>query len=278
MSAVTGQQGVGTTVSEFNTLTFVVQMMLQKVQTVTLVKVISCSNSGGLSPVGTVTVQPLVNQMTGNRQAVAHGQIFNIPYLRIQGGANAVIIDPEPGDLGMAAFCSRDISAVKSAKGSANPGSFRMFDWADGLYLGGFLNGTPQQYIQFSAGGITVVSPTKITLQAPTVEVDASALFKVSTADAEIDSTGPVGIQGTTVAATGSASVTLTAPAIGLAGPVSQTGGVASSFSGDLTGSGLVQGATVRTAGGVDLGTHEHHAGTYNIGGTPVTGDSGAPI
>jgi phage gp45-like len=46
---------------------------------------------------------------------------------------------------------------------------------ADGLYFGGLLNGTPAQYVQFTEGGINIVSPSKVTVVAPAVEVDASA-------------------------------------------------------------------------------------------------------
>lgn len=35
------------------------------------------------------------------------------------------------------------------------------------LYLGGVLNGVPQQYVRFTAEGIEVVSPTKVTVRAP---------------------------------------------------------------------------------------------------------------
>jgi hypothetical protein len=128
-----------------------------------------------------VNVQPLVNQVSGNGTAQAHGPIYNIPYLRIQGGANAIILDPQANDIGMACFCSRDISAVKSSKAQANPGSARMWDWADGLYIGGYLNGVPNQYVQFNADGISVVSPTAVTLQAPQVTITASTGVTVTT-------------------------------------------------------------------------------------------------
>lgn len=185
-----GQQGVGTQQSEYNTLAFVFQQLLQKIQTATLVEVLSVTNAGGVTPVGMVSVKPLVNQMTGNRVAVPHGEIFNIPYLRLQGGANAVILDPEVGDIGMAAFCSRDISAVKNSKAAASPGSFRMFDWADGLYFGGFLNGAPTQYFRFSTAGIDVVSPTKIRLLAPEVEIQASTSVLINSPAITIEGGG----------------------------------------------------------------------------------------
>ncbi|KAG1078294.1 hypothetical protein G6F40_016769 [Rhizopus arrhizus] len=75
----------------------------------------------------------------------------------------------------MAAFGSRDLSAVKASKQQSNPGSWRTHDIADGLYFGGLLNGTPVQYVQFTAGGINVVSPSKVTVQAPNIELNAAA-------------------------------------------------------------------------------------------------------
>ncbi len=177
---VFGQQSVGTQANDYNELVFVFNQLLQSVQTLTLVKVLSVTNSGGVAPVGMVSVQPMVNQMTGNRIAVPHGPIYNIPYMRVQGGTNAIILDPEIGDIGLMGCCSRDISAVKNAKAASNPGSFRTFDWADGLYIGGYLNGTPTQYVRFEAGGIDIVSPTKITLTAPVVDIEASTSVTIN--------------------------------------------------------------------------------------------------
>jgi hypothetical protein len=152
-----------------NNLNFVIQQALSKVQTATIVKVIACSNDGGVSPVGTVDVQILVNQISGQKVATPHVTMYGLPYLRIQGGSNAVIIDPQPGDIGIAVFASRDLTNVKSTKAQANPGSFRMHDFADGMYLGGLLNGVPSQYVQFGSGGVSIVSPDTITLQAPNI-------------------------------------------------------------------------------------------------------------
>lgn len=162
--------------SEYNALRFLMQSMLSTLRTATLVRIISCTNDGGVSPVGFVDVQPLVNQLDGFGNAVPHVKVYRLPYLRIQGGANAVIMDPQPGDIGVAAFADRDISSVKSTRAQANPGSARMFDMADGMYLGGMLNGTPTQYVQFTDGGISIVSPAKITLSAPVIELDGQLI------------------------------------------------------------------------------------------------------
>lgn len=159
---------------EYGAVMFVVQQALARLSTSTLVRVVAVTNAGGVAPVGFVDVQPLVNQLDGAGNAVPHGVLHNLPYFRLQGGTDAIILDPKVGDIGIAVFASRDISAVKASKAQANPGSWRAHDMADGLYVGGLLNGTPVQYVQFSAGGINVVSPAKVTVQAPDIEMNAS--------------------------------------------------------------------------------------------------------
>lgn len=162
--AVFGQAAPQVEQSDYNTTVFLIQQGILKVQTMTLVKVLACTNTGALAASGTVDVQPLVNQMTGNRLSIPHKPLYKMPYQRMQGGGGAVILDPVPGDIGLALFASRDISGVKTAKGQANPGSFRSYNYADGIYLGGVLNGIPSVYVQFFTGlilGAPVVSTTE---------------------------------------------------------------------------------------------------------------------
>ena len=175
-SGIQGLQTPSSGASEFNAMEFLVRSILSRVATTTLVKVKACTNTGGVSPVGFVDVMPLVNQIDGDGNAVPHGTIYRCPYMRIQGGANAVIIDPQPGDIGVAIFASRDISGVIANKGQANPASGRTFDMADGLYLGGFLNGTPTQFVAFSDGGITITTPTTLTINAPTTTFNGKVI------------------------------------------------------------------------------------------------------
>lgn len=181
---------------------FIIQMTLGRAATATLVKVVAVTNAGELSPVGFVDVQPLVNQIDADGKPTPHGVIYGIPYFRIQGGTDAVIMDPKAGDIGMAAFASHDISSVKANKAQANPGSRRRFDMADGMYFGGLLNGTPAQYLQFQSDGIKVVSPSKITCVAPSVEINASTQCKVTSPDIQLVGntkvTGNLNITGTT--------------------------------------------------------------------------------
>ena len=187
----------------YNNLRFVVEQALANVQTATIVKVIACSNDGGLSPVGTVDVQILANQVSigsgGQMVGTPHLTMYGLPYLRVQGGANAIIIDPQPGDIGIAVFASRDITNVKSTKAQANPGSFRTHDFSDGMYIGGLLNGVPTQYIKFLDTGIEIVSPNNLRMT-------------VGSASVEIMESGEVSITAPTLTANiaGAANITAT--------------------------------------------------------------------
>lgn len=167
-----GQTDSTTTQGEWNAQRFMIQQQIMKLQTSLPVEVLAVYG-GGVAPVGQVKIRVLVPSITGDDRVVDYPEIDNVPYMRLQGGTNAVIIDPEPGDMGMACFASRDISAVKSARQAAPPGSRRAYDFSDAMYCGGFLNKTPVQYIQFDTAGITVFSPTEVKVEAPVVKVDS---------------------------------------------------------------------------------------------------------
>lgn len=180
--------------SDVGSLTAVIKSIVLKIQTVTLVEIISCTNDGEFSEVGFVDVRPLVYQITGDQKIVEHGIIYNIPYFRLQGGVNAVILDPKPGDIGMCGFCSRDISSVKNNKKASAPGSMRTYDWSDGLYFGGFLNGVPEQYIRFHPQGIEIYSPKNIKIEAAgDVDIIAGGSMK-STSQKEMSMTSSSGM------------------------------------------------------------------------------------
>jgi len=145
MSVPVGMLQIPNLWGDFNNVSFAIRQALAKIQTAMLVQVVSCTNDGGVSAVGSVNVIILVNQQNSAGIGLQEGQLVNLPYMRIQGGANAVILDPQPGDIGIAVFASRDISAVIATKKQANPATFRTYDFSDGLYVGGVLNGVPSQ-------------------------------------------------------------------------------------------------------------------------------------
>lgn len=162
---VFGQQRLGSGNTPFNELSFVIQQALARLNVATLVEVVAV-HGGSTGPVGLVDVRPLVNQVDGAGNAMPHATIYGVPFFRVQGGANAVIVDPAPGDIGFALFADRDLSSVKAAAGPANPGSERRFDMADALYFGGWnITTPPTAYVQVTQAGINLVLPGGTSLE-----------------------------------------------------------------------------------------------------------------
>jgi hypothetical protein len=169
--------------SPFNAMAFVFDQLASGMATAALVQVQAVTNTGGVIPAGFVDVLPLVNQIDGVGNATPHGTLHSLPYCRVQAGTNAVILDPVVGDIGIAAFCSRDISSVKVGQAQANPGSRRKFDMADGVYLFGVQGiAAPTQYVAFSSTGIAIVSPTAISLTAPAISLTATGAITLMSA------------------------------------------------------------------------------------------------
>lgn len=224
--------------SAYNELVFQINAIMKRVNTCMPVQV-KAVKAGGLGPVGFVDVQVMVTQLTGNNTVVANPSIQNVPYFRVQGGKNAVIIDPQVGDIGVACFCQRDISSVKKVRAVAPPGSHRMFSFSDAVYFGGTLNGTPEQYIKFDGSGIAVYSPTKITCTAPEILMEAEN------------------------------SITMDAPLVEITGSIGQTGekGTGAKFTGGIENTG---GTT--SSNGIVVETHLHP------GVEPGGSNTGTPI
>lgn len=183
----TGQRRPQSDANQFSAIIFVIKQYLAGVRTAMPVIVRGVRNPGGVEPVGSVDVEPLVAQLDGTGNIVAHGIIYDIPYFRIQGGKNAVIIDPDVGDIGLAVVADRDVTNVKATKSFAAPGSKRRNHFSDGFYFGGFMNGKPEQYIHFATTGINIVSPVAINMQAPNIILSADTAITLKAPDIELD-------------------------------------------------------------------------------------------
>lgn len=147
--------------SDFSVIAFIVRQMMAQLDTMKLVKVTKVTGgAGALGAAGTVDVQLLVNQLDGSGNSTPNGVVYGIPYFRLQGGKNAVICDPVVDDVGFVVCSDRDISNVKSKKGQANPGSYRRYNVSDGVYVGGVLNETPEQWIRFTEDTVEVGDKT----------------------------------------------------------------------------------------------------------------------
>lgn len=163
--------------SDFNAQSHLIQSMTAQMATATLGLVLAVT-PGGIGGSSFVDIQPMVAQSDGAGNTTPHGIIHNVPVFRLQSGGSAVVLDPVVGDIGIVVFASRDISAVKASRMPAQPGSARRFDMADGLYIGGVLNGGASQYIRFVAGGgIDIVATGQVNITASgAVAITSSAL------------------------------------------------------------------------------------------------------
>lgn len=152
-----GQMRPNDGTDSFNAICFMVQQMIAQIDTMKIVRVEKVTAGSGTPPAaGTVDVLPLVSQIDGNGNVTEHGTVHGIPFFRLQGGKNAVICDPEVGDIGYVVIADRDISNVRSAKKPSPPGSRRKYDVADGVYVGSILADAPEQYAWFTSTGIKV--------------------------------------------------------------------------------------------------------------------------
>ena len=167
--------------SELARIQFLIRSALSGVRTALPVQVTAVSNDGGVSPIGRVSVQPMIGALDGSGQIWQHAVIENVPYMRIQGGSNAVILDPAVGDIGIATVSDRDITAVKYSGQAGGPGSNRKFSLSDMVYLMTIIGAAPTQYVQFTPTGINVVSPNDVAVTAggnATVTANGAATIK----------------------------------------------------------------------------------------------------
>jgi hypothetical protein len=152
----------------YNINKFIVDQAIKQVVTAKIVRVMAVFNAdgGAVSPsdtgqvgmTGKLSVQPLVGMQDGQGNTQPHGIINGIPFSRSQGGKNAVIMDPQVGDIGIMIVADRDSSAVKKNRDEGPPGSRRSHDIADGMYVCSLLNNNePEQYVRFRDDGIELV-------------------------------------------------------------------------------------------------------------------------
>lgn len=239
---------------EYNALLFTIRQALANCSHVALVKVTSVTSAGELAPAGRLDALPLVNQLDGQGNAMPHEPINNLVYLRMQGGANAVIMDPEVGDIGLAVFADRDISAVVETGVQANPGSARQFSMSDGIYLGGVLNAVPEQFVRFSPDGIEIVSPTAIRLAAPDVRIECERLV--------VKASNSVTITTPQFSVLGAASVSGLTSLNGGFAALPRSGGGASTISGNITQTGDFTNTGNLVNNGKNVGSPHTHTTT----------------
>lgn len=161
--------------SEYNALSFMMEQMIKGlVNTAIPVRVDSCTKPGVGGAAGYVSATPLVKQRGADGKSLDPVSLPQLPFFRLQAGTAAVVLDPQPGDIGLAICSQQDSSNVQAGtSGPVQAGSFRCFDISDSFYVGGFMNQTPETYVHLDPekGEATIKAPTKITIEAPTIEL-----------------------------------------------------------------------------------------------------------
>lgn len=262
---------------------FIIGRMLGRVHTTQLVRVLAVRPTSG--KVGFVDVLPLVQETDTARKVIAQTPIYNVPFMRYQGGPSAVVLDPAAGDIGLASFAERDITSVKATTQAGPPATDRRHDIADALYIGGVLNPEPTQYVRFQpeAGGIDIHTPASITITADEdITLDAGGAISLhSGTSTTLQADTSLSMQsGTTTDMQSGTTTTLTAPGGfivnanmtlngGLQGTSTGTGAAGYRLLGDLQVRNLTADQDVIVPNAA-LNTHVHHVET-------VPGESDGP-
>lgn len=187
----TGALDVFDTATPFDVLHFIVRQIINSGCTMMpcLVQAVQLGSPTTSAP-PTVTVQPTVNQVDGDGNATPHGSIYNIPCFRMQAGPVGIIVDPAVGEIGVVVFASHDISSVKANRAVSNPGSYRRFNWSDGVYFGSMLGEALTTYIQVGVGAITLTTPAGGTVTVNTGSATVNAQTNATVTAPQIDLVG----------------------------------------------------------------------------------------
>ena len=135
--------------------------------------IITAVQAGDTNAAGYVDARPLVAQVDAWGNALPMATLHHLPYFRLQAGRAGIVLDPVPGDIGLAVFAQSDCSTLKQGqKETAQPGSWRKFDQADGFYIGGFINTQIDTYVRLAQdGSIKITAPGDVTIDAPSVSM-----------------------------------------------------------------------------------------------------------
>lgn len=158
--------------SDLNRMEFLIKV-LQRDMSTAIPVIITATQAGDTNAAGYVDARPLIAQVDAWGNALPMATLHHLPYFRLQAGRAGIVLDPVPGDIGLAVFAQSDCSTLKQGQTeTAQPGSWRKFDQADGFYIGGFINTRIDTYIRLAQdGSIKITAPGNVTIDAPSVSM-----------------------------------------------------------------------------------------------------------
>lgn len=175
-----------------NSMEFFIRSLISQVVSTSLpVVVTAVERKGEDAGAGYVTVKPLLQPRNNSGDGLEVTTIPKLPYFRLLHGKAAIICDPKVGDIGLAVVAKHDISNINGSTTPKVPATYRKFDPSDSFYIGGFWGKAPEVFIHLEdEGTIKIKAPTKITIESPECEVNASTSFTVNSA--QINLNGPI--------------------------------------------------------------------------------------
>ncbi len=150
--SVKGQKKITSSNTMYNAIEYMVRRVISEmVETADIVSVDSADQSGDSGPGGYASATPLVCQTDGFGNAIPSTSIPRMPFYRPQAGKAAIIMDPQPGDKGIAIYPKRDSSGITTGPNvPKQPLSFRSFSQADGVILNGILGEAPEIWLHLN--------------------------------------------------------------------------------------------------------------------------------
>lgn len=175
-----------------NSMEFFIRSLISQVVSTSLpVVVTAVERKGEEAGAGYVTVKPLLQPRNNSGDGLEVTTIPKLPYFRLQHSKAAIICDPKVGDIGLAVVAKQDISNINGSTTPKVPATYRKFDPSDSFYIGGFWGKAPEVFIHLEdEGTIKIKAPTKISMEAPECEVNASTSFTVNSS--QINLNGPI--------------------------------------------------------------------------------------
>lgn len=228
--------------SEYNVLDFVIRSIVcGLVNTAIPVRVDKVERPAEGGGAGYLSATPLIKMRSAKGDALDVVSIPKLRWFRLQHGTAAIIVDPKPGDIGLAVFAQQDVSALNGGSEPIQPGSFRCYSISDGFYFGGFWGQKPTTFIRIEDNGqVTVTAPQSVVVNSIDVTVNASGSTKIDSPSVTI--TGDTTIEKTLTVR----------ELISGTGGMTVSGGRGASVTGNLSTTGDV------TAGGISLQNHVH--------------------
>lgn len=155
-----------------------------------------------------VQVQMLITMITTNGEQVPRPQVASLPVLLMGGGGFLLSFPIKTGDLGWVMASDRDISLFLQNYNQSPPNSERVKSFSDGLFIPDTMtnyqinSAESDSFVIQSLDGQTIISvgddeikiesPAKISIKAPSVDIDLGSPGNIMTVNGSITATGSI--------------------------------------------------------------------------------------